>query len=170
MGTRDTPANKTTYGLVPQRVPSDICVLAILKSFPFLRRNCFNTYWHVLIIFTQKQSGFLKSIWHIPKRLSMLKISLQVKYSEKINNVMRFNMNLRWKIEPTLTRIINAQYPKYQSIYMNEDTAYENATWQDDLKPCDDELLKPVVMMRFWKRQKYQNNKSNWMPSETNYK
>ena len=55
MDTRKTPAAKTENAAAPCRVPRDICVLAILKNFPYPSRNCFSTYWHMLPIFTQKQ-------------------------------------------------------------------------------------------------------------------
>ena len=47
-------------------------------NLPDQRWNCFNTYWYVLPIVTKKQKGHLRSIWFLPKRLSMPQICLQI--------------------------------------------------------------------------------------------
>ena len=59
--------------------------LSNTQNFPYPRRNCFSTYWYVLVFVTQKQKGHPRSIQHLPKRPCMPQICLQIKYRTKIN-------------------------------------------------------------------------------------
>ena len=54
MDTRETPATNAADAAIPRGVLISICDLAILKTF-LTKTKCYNTYWYVLSVITEKQ-------------------------------------------------------------------------------------------------------------------
>ena len=102
MDTRETPAAKAAEAAAPPREHGNICALATQGTFLTQGEMVLAQTGLCWPVSTQKLRVHMQSINLLPKRCSILQISLQIKIKAKINIEMRLNANLRMKMTWTI--------------------------------------------------------------------
>ena len=126
MVTRETQATKVADPTAPQRVPGDISALAVLKTFLTQEKIIIAHTGLCCLLLPKKQTWHMGSIWLLPKGHSIAYINLKIKYRAKINNGMRFNIYLSWKMTLSIHLTIRCRN-KNSSVIMKKKVLIINA-------------------------------------------